>query len=112
MKAKHREEKYLFTQLFEAASKNLILSFPVHDEEKELIPSLFIKPFEALALVPSMQPAITCTSEKYTEFGRKLRTGHDPADMDARDLSEVKNWPKSRLLEEGALLYPKALPRF
>lgn len=48
MKAKHREEKYLFTQLFEAASKNLILSFPVHDEEKELIPSLFIKPLKPL----------------------------------------------------------------
>ncbi|NBS90504.1 PD-(D/E)XK nuclease family protein [bacterium] len=111
MQAKHREEKYLFTQLFEAASKNLILSFPVHDEEKELIPSLFIKPFESLALVPSMQPAITCTSEKYTEFGRKLRTGHDPVDMDARDLSEVKNWPKSRLLEEGGATLPESLAK-
>ncbi|MCY2940344.1 MAG: exodeoxyribonuclease V subunit gamma [Planctomycetota bacterium] len=109
MQAKHREEKYLFTQLFEAASKNLILSYPVHDEEKELIPSLFIKPFEARALVPSMQPAITCSSEKHTEFGRKLKTGQDPIGMDAQDLNELKNWPKSRLLEEGGVKLPEGL---
>ena len=111
MQAKHREEKYLFTQLFEAASKNLILSFPAHDEEKELIPSLFIKPFESLALVPSMQPAITCSSEKDMEFGRKLRAGHDPVGMEAGLLNDLKNWPKSRLLEEGGVTLPEGLGR-
>lgn len=111
LEARYREEKYLFTQLFEAASRNLILSYPAHDEEKELIPSLFIKPFESRALVPPMQPAITCGIERDMEFGRILKTGNEPVEMESTALEELRNWPKSKLLEEGGVSLPEGLSR-
>jgi len=109
MASKRIEEKYLVTRLFEAAAENLILSFPIHDEGKELIPSLFIKPFEVLFSTPVLEPAIICKSEKDAEFGKKYRKDQTPYSGSDVNFADIAHWPKLRTLESGGILMPKGL---
>lgn len=109
MASKRVEEKYLFTRLFEAAAENLILSFPIHDEGRELIPSLFIKPFETYFSTPGLEPSIICKSEKDAEFGRKYRKNKSPYSGSDVNFVEVAHWSKLRTLESGGVVMPKGL---
>jgi|GEM_PF-353722 len=109
MASKRIEEKYLFTRIFEAATENLILSFPIHDEGRELIPSLFIKPFEAHFSTPVLEPAIICKSEKDAEFGRNYRNNQMTYSGSDVNFVEVAHWFKLRTLEASGVVMPKGL---
>ena len=88
-RARRNEQEYLFSRLFFAARKELFLCHPQKEGQQELIPSIFLKPFEKQIQVPPRLHLITSKMEKQLLEGAVNRS------------TTGENWASKLRLEEN-----------
>jgi hypothetical protein len=99
LRQKEAEAEYLFSQLFEAAEEELVLSRPTLEGDQKLLPSPFLTAVEALVDLPAVDSPELVVSwrEAASELGKRAASVHGGA----KRLTEL--WPGLEPNEEKQL---------